>query len=98
VPPQSWAQRSVRGHCQCRSQEHPVDRQGRPELQVQLGQATLLNLTTQSSHMKIPGPKTLGFLVGRGVVEQLDQLRTIADEALAKACALPWGPERIEAL
>ena len=29
---------------------------------------------------------------------ELDRLWSIADEALAKACALPWGPERIDAL
>ena len=28
----------------------------------------------------------------------LDRLWSIADEALAKASALPWGPERIDAL
>jgi hypothetical protein len=32
------------------------------------------------------------------VVDELDQLWSIADETLAKACALPWGPERIDAL
>ena len=29
---------------------------------------------------------------------ELDRLWSIADEALAKARALPWGPERIDAL
>lgn len=29
---------------------------------------------------------------------ELDDLWTVADQALAKAVALPWGPERIEAL
>ena len=29
---------------------------------------------------------------------ELDRLWSIADEALAKACVLPWGPERIDAL
>jgi len=29
---------------------------------------------------------------------ELDPLWSMANEALAKACALPWGPERIEAL
>ena len=28
----------------------------------------------------------------------LDRLWSIADEALAQASALPWGPERIDAL
>jgi hypothetical protein len=28
----------------------------------------------------------------------LDQLWSKADEALSQACALPWGPERIDAL
>ena len=29
---------------------------------------------------------------------ELDRLWSIADEALAKARTLPWGPERIDAL
>ena len=32
------------------------------------------------------------------VLVELDRLWSIADEALAKARALPWGPERIDAL
>ena len=32
------------------------------------------------------------------VMAELDRLWSIADEALANACALPWGPERIDAL
>lgn len=33
-----------------------------------------------------------------GTMTELDNLWAAADDALAKASALPWGPERIEAL
>jgi hypothetical protein len=43
-------------------------------------------------------PRDFLSLEGSVVVEELDCLWSIAEEALATARALPWGPERIDAL